>query len=68
MELTFEQDRDERGEHLRVDGHKCGHDFVGIARIYEPDSPNPMMLVERPLGFGAVAQIMEAVSNLKLNQ
>lgn len=45
----------------RVDGFKCGHHFKGIATVIEPLSDNPMLILERPLGFNAVAQIIQMV-------
>lgn len=41
--------------------HKCGNHFPAVLVIYEPESDNPGVQVDRPLGWHAVRSIMEHV-------
>lgn len=48
---------------LRVDSQvECGHSFKGVALVVGADSPNPALMLPKPLGFNAVRDIMTAVS------
>lgn len=54
------------GECIIVDAEvtECGQTFKDIARILNLDSPNPLIEVVKPLGAGAVAQVVEKAREL----
>lgn len=49
---------------LIVDTEKCGMKFENLIHIIEPDSKNPLIQVERPLGMEFVRQIIEHVTGV----
>lgn len=56
--LSYEFERTPEG-HLAVHGtHSCGRSFRNIAHILDPDSPNPVLHLAKPLGFNAVKEII----------
>ena len=64
MNLRFNRDPDTGNIH--VDGlADCGKVFEDCAVVLEPDSENPGLLLERPLGFRAVRKILEYVEVLR---
>ena len=63
MKMHFRTDA-ETGN-LHVDGvAECGQAFADCAIILEPNSDNPCLLLERPLGFQAVRKILDHVEAL----
>lgn len=45
----------------------CGKEIFDVAIIYEPDSVNPCLQLEKPLGINAVREIVEYVEKMNLN-
>lgn len=45
---------------IRIDGiGPCGRAFKDVARISEPDSVNPILTLNHPLGINGVEQIVK---------
>jgi hypothetical protein len=65
VSLKFRTDKDGC---LHVDAiAPCGKEIEDVAIIYEPNSENPGLQLERPLGIAAVREIVEYIERMKLN-
>lgn len=64
MNLNFRKNA-ETGN-LHVDGvAECGLAFNNCAIVLDPNSDNPCLLLERPLGFKAVREILDHIEALR---
>jgi hypothetical protein len=60
MDLDFRVDSETGNIH--VDGTApCGAKFNDVAVVIDPKSPNPGLILEKPLGFRAVQSIIDHV-------
>ncbi len=64
MELNFRKDKDTG--YIHIDGKApCGEEFGDLATVVDPDSDNPGLILDRPLGFRAVKAILDYVGRRK---
>lgn len=47
---------------------ECGQRFMGVGYVIEPDSENPILQLNKPLGFKAVSKILRAVKLWQVNK